>query len=148
MKRLLLGGVIGAALVYFLDPQHGARRRQQAQDRLGSTQREVTKQAQDVAQQASGKKTGVVQTVAKAGRQGKQEYDDETLTEKVKTELFREPEVKGRVNVSVENGVVVLRGEVQTPDDITSIEKETKRVQGVKAVENLLHLPGTPAPQS
>lgn len=30
--RLLVGAAIGGALVYFLDPQHGARRRQQVRD--------------------------------------------------------------------------------------------------------------------
>jgi osmotically-inducible protein OsmY len=50
------------------------------------------------------------------------------------------------VNVNVENGVVYLRGEVEQPDMIEDLEKRANKVQGVREVENLLHLPATPAP--
>jgi osmotically-inducible protein OsmY len=53
---------------------------------------------------------------------------------------------KGQVSVNAENGVVFLRGAL---DDATWIERlgaEAERVDGVKAVRNLLHQTGTPAP--
>ena len=75
------------------------------------------------------------------------DLDDNTIAHKVETELFRDPTVpKGHVDVNVAGGVVYLRGEVKTPDVIKSLERQAKSIPEVKRVENLLHLPGTPAP--
>ena len=77
----------------------------------------------------------------------KPQTDDVTLARKVETEIFRDSDIpKGRINVNAENGKVVLRGEVEEPELIKDLEKRTKKVQGVQEVENLLHVPGTPAP--
>ena len=77
----------------------------------------------------------------------KPQPDDVTLARKVETEIFRDAEVpKGQINVNAENGVVVLRGEVEEPELIRDLEEKTRNVQGVQEVENLLHTPGTPVP--
>ena len=73
--------------------------------------------------------------------------DDNTIAHKVETELFRDPTVpKGHIDVNVAGGVVYLRGEVRTPEDVKRLERQAKAIPEVKRVENLLHLPGTPAP--
>lgn len=73
--------------------------------------------------------------------------DDATLAHRVETELFCDPDIpKGQINVNAEHGVVVLRGEVERPEQIAAIEKKVWKIAGVRTVENLLHLPGTPAP--
>jgi osmotically-inducible protein OsmY len=75
------------------------------------------------------------------------ELDDATLAHKVETILFRDRWVpKGRINVNAENGVVFLRGEVEGPDLLQTLESRARRVRGVKGVENLLHVPGQPPP--
>jgi hypothetical protein len=75
------------------------------------------------------------------------DLDDNTIAHKVETELFRDPTVpKGHVDVNVAGGVLYLRGEVKTPEDIKRLERQAKAIPEVKRVENLLHLPGTPAP--
>jgi len=74
-------------------------------------------------------------------------YDDQTLKAKVESELFREERaLKGVVNVNVQQGVTQLRGEVDSPELIDELVGRTHKVRGVREVENLLHLPGTPAP--
>ncbi len=74
-------------------------------------------------------------------------YDDWTLKAKVESELFRsEHEVKGSVSVNAQEGVVQLRGELPSQDLIETLVEHTKKIHGVKEVENLLHVPGTPAP--
>jgi osmotically-inducible protein OsmY len=74
-------------------------------------------------------------------------YDDQTLKAKVESELFRqEHALKGAVNVNVQHGVTQLRGEVGSPELIEELVGRTRKVRGVREVENLLHLPGTPAP--
>ena len=74
------------------------------------------------------------------------EYSDQTLAEKVKTELYGDSQVdRSKVLVNVENGVVFLRGEAQTPDQTKDLERLVLAVPGVEGVENLLHLPNEQA---
>jgi osmotically-inducible protein OsmY len=97
----------------------------------------TTRQGRAVLGRARGLVTGVVP----------RQYDDWTLKAKVETELFRdEHEVKGAVNVNAQEGVVQLRGELPSRDLIDALVERTRRIQGVKDVENLLHTPDAPAP--
>ena len=74
-------------------------------------------------------------------------YDDGTLKAKVESELFRdEHEVKGAININAQEGVVQLRGELPSRDLIEALVERTRKIHGVKDVENLLHTPGTEAP--
>jgi osmotically-inducible protein OsmY len=75
------------------------------------------------------------------------QYDDVTLKAKVESELFRyEHEVKGAVNINAQEGIVQLRGELPSRDLIQVLVERTKRIHGVRDVENLLHTTGTEAP--
>ena len=75
------------------------------------------------------------------------QYDDATLKDKVESELFRdEHEVKGAINVNAQQGIVQLRGELPSQDLIDTLVDRTKKIHGVRDVENLLHTPGTEAP--
>jgi hypothetical protein len=70
-----------------------------------------------------------------------------TIARKVETTIFRGVDVdKGKVDVNVAEGVVWLRGEVRTPELIKQLEERAAKVAEVRGVENLLHLPKTPAP--
>jgi len=74
-------------------------------------------------------------------------YDDGTLKAKVESELFRdEHDVKGAININAQEGVVQLRGELPSRDLIEALVERTRKIHGVKDVENLLHTPGTEAP--
>jgi osmotically-inducible protein OsmY len=82
-------------------------------------------------------------------REEPKEFDDVTLARKVETKLFRDPDVpKGDINVNAVDGVVYLRGQVPSPQQIDRLEDKARRVQGVRDVANLLHIPTTPAPTS
>jgi osmotically-inducible protein OsmY len=73
--------------------------------------------------------------------------DDARLTAKVESELYRDDDVpKGAINVNVEFGKVVLRGEVESPELIEELVVRTRAIEGVNDVESLLHVPGEPAP--
>jgi osmotically-inducible protein OsmY len=74
-------------------------------------------------------------------------YDDWTLKAKVESELFRdEHEVKGVINVNAQHGVVQLRGQLPSRDLIEALVTRTRKIHGVRDVENLLHTSGTEAP--
>jgi hypothetical protein len=72
--------------------------------------------------------------------------DDATITDKVETILFRDEAVdKGKIDVNTVDGVVYLRGVAKTPEQIKELEAKALEIPEVKQVENLLHLPKTPA---
>ena len=91
---------------------------------------------------AAGRAKGAIKGVG-----GGKDYDDATLAHKVETVLFRPDDVpKGKINVNVEYGKVVLRGEADTQEMIDDLVRRAKEIEGVERVESLLHLPGEPAP--
>ena len=148
MRKLLTLVGLGAALKYFLDPQQGARRRNMARDRVLAFFRQRGSDVERAAGTVQAEAQAVVQKAKHRKEEPKAEDpDDATLAQKVETEIFRDPEVpKGQINVNAEDGVVILRGEVERPELIVDLEEKTRSVQGVKGVENLLHTPGTEAP--
>jgi osmotically-inducible protein OsmY len=140
MPLFALAGAIGAALAYFFDPDNGRRRRKVALDKAGKYLRQAGTQAQGVGAQAGAVKATQLQ------EQDKPQPDDVTLARKVESELFRGADVsKGQINVNVEDGVVYLRGQLEQRDLIEDLGAQARKVQGVLAVENLLHVPGEEA---
>jgi osmotically-inducible protein OsmY len=143
----LAGAAVGAAAAYFLDPQGGAQRRNQTRDKAVSKAKHRAQDVAGTAKQAAGTARGKVHAVTPSMPGKGDEPDDVTLAHKVETEIFRpEDAPKGGVSVNAENGVVFLRGEVPDREWIERFETQTRTVEGVKEVRNLLHLPGTEAP--
>jgi BON domain len=146
MGVFALGGVLGALLAYFFDPQNGTRRRHVAADRAAAFFRQGGRQAARAGRGVAAEAYGVSQKVQHLKEEPK-DFDDATLAAKIRSEVFRDPDVpKGKLNVNVQNGVVQLRGEVPRQDLIEDLVEQTRKVQGVRDVENLLHLPGSEAP--
>ena len=146
MPTLALGAVLGALFAYFLDPQSGRRRRATTRDRTLALVRRSGRSAQRAGRAVGAEAYGVAQQTQHREEEPK-DYDDATLANKVQTEIFRPAEVpKGQIDVNVQQGVVQLRGEVPRPEMIEELGEQTRRIQGVRDVENLLHLPGTEAP--
>jgi osmotically-inducible protein OsmY len=147
MRRILFYSGLGALLAYFFDADNGRRRRALARDRVPALFRGGARRAERLGRGVQAEAYGVAQKVQHVREEPKPQPDDATLARKVETEIFRGADVpKGQINVNAENGVVVLRGEVEQPELINDLEKKTRKVQGVREVENLLHTPGTPAP--
>ena len=143
MPLFALAGAIGAAIAYFFDPDNGRKRRTVSVDKAGKYFRQAGRQAQGAAAQAQ----GLNAKATHLKEQEKDQPDDVTLARKVESEIFRGSDVpKGQVNVNVEDGVVYLRGELDKLDLIEDLAAQARKVQGVLAVENLLHVPGQEAP--
>jgi BON domain len=144
--KLILSAAAGVGLMYFLDPDRGRRRRAIARDRLAGSVRSRIRQGERAGRAASAQVYGVAQQVLHTADREEPPPSDAALKAKVETVLFADQSFpKGRVNVNVEDGRVVLRGELEHPDDITAAETRVRRIAGVRDVENLLHLPNTPA---
>jgi osmotically-inducible protein OsmY len=138
--------VVGAALMFFFDPQQGRRRRALAKDRTGALVRRFWRRSGRAGRTVSATAYGVAQKATHVREQEK-DLDDVTLARKVESEIFREADApKGQVDVNAVDGVVYLRGEVESEEMTRDLERATRNVSGVKGVENLLHTPGTRAP--
>lgn len=78
--------------------------------------------------------------------QAPKDLDDVAIARKVETVIFRDESVpKGKIDVNAADGVVWLRGEAKNPEMIKTLEAQAAAIPEVKKVENLLHLPKTPA---
>jgi hypothetical protein len=144
------GIALGALLEYFLDPNAGRRRRHTARDRAMSRMRRGERRAALRARRAESHALGIARRTVNASRRRQREpLDDITLAHKVESELYRRARVpKGRISINAEDGCVFLRGVMKQQQDIERIGAATREIAGVREVENLIHLPGTPAPAS
>ena len=143
------GLAVGVLLEYFLDPKAGRRRRHTTRDRALSRLRRGERRAITRARRAESHAVGVARRTVNAHRRAEEPLDDLTLAQKVESQLFRRAGVpKGQVSVNAEEGVVFLRGVMQRQEDIERLGEQARRIDGVRAVENLIHPPGTPAPAS
>jgi osmotically-inducible protein OsmY len=135
------GLAVGAALEYFADPRSGRRRRHDLVSWSGGLVRHGLRRAVRGARGVAADAYGLTQHLLHL-RERPKDYDDVTLAHKVETVLFRDRDVpKGQINVNAENGVVYLRGEAPTAELIEELVERARRIQGVREVESLLHLP-------
>ena len=127
---------LGAALSYFFDPENGKRRRKVTADRLAAL---VRRHGGRLMKGTGSQAHALKQKATHLREEPKPQPDDVTLARKVETEIFRDADVpKGRINVNAENGKVVLRGEVDSPEMIEDLVSKARKVQGVQDVESLL----------
>ena len=104
--------------------------------------------AKAYAERYGGQLKGAATTVTPgAGRDPAEErLNDPALVNKVESEVFRDDSLpKGSISVNAEYGVVYFRGEVPSQEAMEELTKRARGVDGVRAVENLTHLPGEPA---
>ena len=143
------GGVaMGGLLEYFLDPRSGRRRRHSVRDRGLSRVRRGRRAATVRARRTGSHGVGIIRRTVNFRRR-RAPLDDVTLAHKVESELYRRANLpKGEIIINAEDGVVFVRGVVERQDDIERVAAEARRVDGVRDVENLVHLRGTPAPAS
>jgi osmotically-inducible protein OsmY len=145
--RALFGAfTVGAIAEYFLfDRRHATRRRHIARERAMAIVRRRRRAAVRRAKYLEGVAEGVAHraTHAVPGRNGQREaLDDVSLARKVESVAFREAGVsKAHVSVNAENGVVYLRGRLETEREIEDLVRATAAVEGVTRVENMLHTP-------
>jgi osmotically-inducible protein OsmY len=141
---------LGALLGFFLDPKAGRRRRHTARDRMMARLRRGERRAAMRARRAESHAVGIARrTLNAAHPRHREPFDDVSLARKVESEVYRRARVpKGDISINAEDGLVFLRGVMDRQEDIERIEAATRQVAGVREVQNLIHLPGTPAPAS
>ena len=99
----------------------------------------VSAPAQSKTEAAKDKVKGVTQDV-------KTTVSDSWITSKTKIALFSDDRVKGRqVNVDTKDGVVHLKGHVDSAEAKTAAGEVARGIEGVRSVQNDLMV-GAPAP--
>ena len=148
LTAFVAGAGIGAAAAFFLDNQSGNRRRKLVADKAGRFAREGGGTLQGAAQAVGAQTQGKAARFKSAATGGDSAPDDDnTLKDKVQSEVFRAADApKGAVEVTVVNGIVELRGQVDDASQAEALELKTRMVSGVKDVRNMLHLPGETPP--
>ncbi len=146
MRKFGITAALAAAAAWLLDPTSGRRRRALLRDRTAGFFRRGVRRSARAGRHVAADTQGMVQRATHV-REEPKVLDDATLKNKVETELFRAADSpKGQISVNAQHGVVQLRGEVDSPDLIDDLVRKTRSIQGVREVENLLHVPGSPAP--
>ena len=140
------GAATGGATLFFLDSVSGRRRRGRSTDRTAGPVRRTLRRVALGGRRARGATGGAVKRVRHRSETPR-ELDDVTLAGTVESELFRDPSVpKGQISINAQHGVVQLRGEVRSAEMLSDLVGRTRRIQGVRDVESLLHLHGVDAP--
>ena len=143
IRSFSLFAAVGAALAYFFDPEGGRRRRKMTLDRAAGLFRRGGRRTERAGRAVASEAYGLKQKATHLREEEKPQPDDATLARKVESEIFRDWDTpKGQINVNAEAGVVYLRGEVDRPELIDDLGRAAQSVQGVRSVENFLHLPG------
>jgi BON domain len=138
----------GAALEFFLDQRSGRRRRRLVRDRAVAALRRRARKFERQGHYEAGKLVGLAHAITHRERAAP-ELDDISLVRKVESELFRDRSLpKGQISINSDRGIVVLRGQLEDAQQIQRIEREVRKVSGVRDVENLLHPAAVPAPAS
>lgn len=142
----LAAGATGAGIAYLLDPQQGRSRRSRLTDQTAAAGRRVGRHAARLARRLRSDAAGKLQAL-RSGDGMPRPMDDATVADRVRSEVFRDPELsQAAINMNVERGIVVLRGEVPSQAMRHQLIDRIERVDGVWGVQDLLHLPGEPAP--
>lgn len=137
---------LGAAAAYLLDPERGRGRRARLADQAAAGARRLAHRAGQIGRLQAGRLAGLAEELRHRGDLPPM-LDDASLAMKVETELFRDPAVpKGAININVERGVVVLRGEVGDGKLRARLEDLARDVEGIEGVRNLLRVPAEAAP--
>jgi osmotically-inducible protein OsmY len=139
------GAAIGAIAAFLADPVRGRARRAQLTDQAAAALRRTMRGVEGAVRTGRSMVEGKLEAMTEGGsRLGP--TDDITIRDRAESELFRDPAVpKGAINLNVERGILVLRGEVPDEAMRTRLGEMAEGIEGVWGVRNLLHLPGEPA---
>ena len=142
----IIGAAMGAATAFLLDPARGRARRAALLDQGGATVRRGQRSLGRTVKRLQSGLTARAAASRAAGALSTAPIDDVTLNDRVRSIVFRESGVaKDGLNVNVERGIVVLRGEVPDEDARQALVAAVEKIDGVWSVRDLLHLPGQPA---
>jgi osmotically-inducible protein OsmY len=136
----------GAVASFLLDPARGHARRARLRDQGAATIRRIARTVGQAGKRARAALDGRVSAMRASRSADTRPIDDATLGDRIQSSVFRDASLdKGSINLNVERGIVVLRGEVPDQETRERLVAQVEAVDGVWTVRDLLHLPGEEA---
>jgi gas vesicle protein len=142
VTSLITGLSVGAAAMYLLDPEKGRTRRalvSQKMTRLGRIKNQAWEAS---AKDAKNRLVGLWHDAA--SKFAKEDVSDEALTARVRAAMGRKCSHPGAIEVSCQNGVVTLSGDVLA-HEVVDVVSCSRKVKGVSDVIDSLNVHSTPA---
>jgi hypothetical protein len=135
---LILGSAgLGAALMYFCDPQGGRRRRALLRDQWEHTARKLKEGQRVIARDATNRAHGLITEASRRVKRAGLHADDVVLIERVRAALGRQVSHPHAIEVQSSGGIVRLGGAILA-HEVDNLIGCVKSVRGVKGVENQL----------
>jgi osmotically-inducible protein OsmY len=136
--RLVAALAAGAALMYYLDPRSGRRRRALVRDKGVAAGHDLARLASGKATRASDRLHGVVARTR--ARMRREQVDDERLHERVRARLGRVVAHPRDIEVRVRDRRVVLSGHASRAE-IDQLIGTVAAIGGVGEIDNMLSPP-------
>lgn len=137
IKTLITTLGLGAGLMYFLDPQHGTRRRALVREKANRFADDIEGSIDRAMEDARNRARGVLSEMT--ARLSDQSAPDWILEERVRANLGRIGRHGRAVTVNADGGIIYLTGHVLREDE-EPIVKAALRTRGVHGVENRLQV--------
>jgi uncharacterized membrane protein len=141
VKTLLTSIGLGAGLMYFLDPQHGTRRRTMVIDKANRFVNNIDESIDIAVQDARNRARGVLsEMTARLSEEGSPDW---ILEERVRSNLGRLARHTRALDIRADGGRIYLSGPVLRGDE-DAVVKAALRTRGVHGVENQLQVVDNP----
>src|SRR5687768_4064795 len=131
-RDLVTGAAVGAALLFVLDPNRGARRRAMLRDKLVRAGRVAGEGAGATARDLSNRAQGVAATVRR--RLSHEHVSDDVVCERVRAKLGRASSHAHALDVDVSDGCVTLRGPILASE----VDRVLAAAAGVRGVQDVV----------
>jgi uncharacterized membrane protein len=134
-EKLVEGVVLGAGVMYLLDPDRGARRRSLLRDQVVHAGKKLGDGLSATARDARNRAVGTASELRARLRQD--QSDDAILAERVRSAIGRVVSHPSAINVTAYDGRITLSGHVLA-GELDELVRRTERVRGVREVRNEL----------
>lgn len=128
---------IGGLLMYLMDPDRGRSRRARLADQAEARSRDVVDAVTTQAKYQAGVAKGAAHEIADAVTPDSDDYDDEALLQKVRSEAVG-PVGASTIEVDVTDGVVTVTGSHEDERSRKRLMKLIERVDGVASIDDQL----------
>lgn len=142
LRWLLFGAAVGGLLAFFFDPQSGRRRRARGLEKSMHFKNEAVWYGSKYFRHARNLLTGTYYEIAARFSQ-EEPVDDETLVQRVRSEMGRKVNHPRSVEILADKGKIILRGHILA-NEVETLFDTIRHVKGVRRVVNELEVHDTP----